>query len=260
MHHVLIATTEKVPRGLRLVAHGPSGHGSRPIRDNPVTHLAAAAAKAGMWRTPLRLNDTTREYFRRLAAISPPEQAARYRALLDPAHAAAADHYLAEHEPGNDTLLRTSVVPTILKAGYRTNVIPSEAEAYLDVRALPDEDMPRFIAELKKVIDDPTVEVIPAPATRPAGAPSPVDSAMFRALERVQRKMFPTAVTIPSMLAGATDSAQLRARGVQAYGIGPLVAGAEGGAHSDDERIAVRSLVKLVEFLWRSVIDIAAAP
>jgi acetylornithine deacetylase/succinyl-diaminopimelate desuccinylase-like protein len=262
VRYVLIATTEKVPRGIRLVARGPSGHGSRPSRENAVVHLAAAVARVSAWRPPMRLNDTTREYFRRLAEVSPPPQAARYRALLDPAQAAAADRYLSESEPGSYTLLRTSVVPTMIKGGYRTNVIPSEAEAYLDVRALPDEDMTKFVAELRRIIGDPAVEVIASRSGRPAAPPSGTATGMFRAFEQAQQRMFPGAITIPSMPAGATDSAQLRARGVQAYGFGPVVSPAEGssgGAHADDERIAVSSLEKLVQFLWYAVLEVAAA-
>jgi acetylornithine deacetylase/succinyl-diaminopimelate desuccinylase-like protein len=85
---------------------------------------------------------------------------------------------------------------------------------------------------------------------------------MFLALEKVQRRMFPGAVTIPAMNTGATDNAQLRAKGVQAYGFGPIIAagGASGaGAHSDDERIAVRSLIRMLEFLWNAVLEVAAA-
>ena len=82
---VEVTTTEKVPRQTRLVAHGTAGHGSRPRPDNPVVHLAAAVAKAGQWQTPMRLNETTREYFQRLATISSPEQADRYRNITNPA-------------------------------------------------------------------------------------------------------------------------------------------------------------------------------
>src|SRR6266567_4541796 len=54
------ATTEKVPRGVRLVAHGQAGHGSRPRLDNPLAHLAQAVAKVAANQPPMRLNDTTR--------------------------------------------------------------------------------------------------------------------------------------------------------------------------------------------------------
>ncbi len=258
---VLISVTEKVPRGIRLVAHGPSGHASRPLSQNAVTHLAAAVAKAGAWQPPMRLTAATRVYFERLAAISPPVQAARYRGILNPARAPAIDHYFREHEPGHYSILRTSVVPTILKAGFRSNVIPSEGEAYLDVRALPDEDMNQFTDELRRVIGDPTVEVVPAQnSERPAAPPSRTDTEMFRAIEKMSRRMF-AAPAIPTMLTGATDTAQLRARGVQAYGTGPINSANEGplgGAHADDENLPVRSLQKLIEFTWNVVLEVAA--
>jgi acetylornithine deacetylase/succinyl-diaminopimelate desuccinylase-like protein len=260
VHDVLISVTEKVPRGVRLVARGPSGHGSRPLPQNAVTHLAAAVAKAGTWQTPMRLNAATREYFEKLAAISPAADAARYRAILNPARAAAVDRYFRDHEPGHYSILRTSVVPTMLKAGFRANVIPSEGEAYLDVRALPDEDMTQFLAELRKVINDPGIEVTQTQMERPPAPPSRTDNEMFRALEEVTRRMF-AAPALPSMLTGATDTAQLRARGMQAYGtgpIGPAGQGPLGGAHSDDENISIRGLEKLVEFTWNVVLEVAA--
>jgi len=262
VNRVLVATTEKAPRGIRLVARGPAGHGSRPIPGNAVVHLAQAVARAGTWETPMRLNDTTRAYFERLAAISPPADAARYRGILDPARAPEIDRFFREHEPSTYSMLRTSVVPTILKGGFRSNVIPSEAEAYLDVRALPDEDMTRFLADLRRVIADPAVEVVPpAAGGRPVAPPSRIDTEMFHALEKVAHRMF-NAPALPSMLTGATDNAQLRARGVQAYGVGPIVStgdGPLGGAHSDDERISVRSVVKLAEYLWNVVLESAAS-
>lgn len=259
VHHVLVATTEKVPRGMRLVAHGTAGHGSRPTLDNAVAHLAQAVARAGTWQTPVRLNDTTRAYFTGLAAISPPQDAERYRAILDPARMAETDRYFREHDPGHYSILRTSVVPTIVKGGFRANVIPSEAEGTLDIRVLPDEDLVRFTAELRRVIDDASIELIPTQqAGRPAAPPSRLDTAMYRALENVGRRMF-DAPTLPSMLTGATDNAQLRAKGVQAYGVGPMVPaeeGALGTAHSDNEHISIRAVEKLVEYIWNAVLEV----
>ena len=86
---------------------------------------------------------------------------------------------------------------------------------------------------------------------------------MFHAFEAVQREMFPGAITLPAMLTGATDNAQLRAKGVQAYGFGPIVdekdAAGGGGAHGDDERLKESSLYKEVEFIWRSVLPVVAS-
>ena len=259
--YMVISTTEKIPQRTRLVAHGPAGHGSLPVEGNAVVHLADAVARAGKWSPPMRLNSTTRAYFERLAAVSTPEQAERYRAVLDPARAAEADRYFRKAEPLHWSMLHTSVVPTIMNIGFRSNVIPSEGEANLDVRALPDEDIKSFVAELRRVINDPAIEIIP-PATnsRPAGAPSRMETDLFRAFEKVALRMY-NVPTLPNLMTGATDMAQLRARGVQAYGTGPAVAPQEGplgGAHTDDENIPVRSLMTLIEFLWNSVVEVAA--
>ena len=164
---VNIGTAEKLPARVRLVANGIAGHGSAPRLDNALVHLGAAVEKVGRWETPMRLNDTTRTYFEKLASISSPERAAIYKALLDPTTAATAERFLREHSPGEYSMLRTSVVPTMLKAGVGANVIPSEAEATLDIRALPDEDVDRFYAEMAKVIADPAVKIVPIPQTRP---------------------------------------------------------------------------------------------
>jgi acetylornithine deacetylase/succinyl-diaminopimelate desuccinylase-like protein len=261
VRYVAVTTAEKVPRGVRLIARGPSGHGSRPSANNAVLRLAEAVAKLGEWHTPMRLNETTRAYFERLASISAPADADRYRHVGDPARGPEIDRYFERYEPAHYAMVRTTLAPTMLKAGFAFNVIPSEAEAYIDIRALPDEDMPRFYDEMRALIADPDVEIEPRKPDRPATSASRTDTAMFRALEHAQHKMFPNAITLPLMLTGATDMAQLRAKGVEAYGFGPIVeAGDPGEAHANDERLAEASLYKLVEFLWYTILDAGTNP
>jgi len=259
---VEIATTEKVPHPVRLVAHGSAGHGSRPRLDNPITHLVKAVWQLSVNQPPIRLNDTTRSYFERLAKISLPAEAERYNHIADPARQPAIQAYFAQHELTHYSILRTTVVPTIIQGGFRSNVIPSEAEATLDIRALPDEDMPKFYDWLKSLIGDSSIEIIPRGEGRPPGEPSRIDTEMFHSFEASQKEMYPSAITLPTMLTGATDNAQLRAKGVQAYGIGPIVdehdAEGGGGAHGDDERLLEVALYKEVEFLWRSVVRVVA--
>jgi acetylornithine deacetylase/succinyl-diaminopimelate desuccinylase-like protein len=262
VHHVSVATAEKVGRGVRLVARGTAGHGSVPIPDNAVARLADAVAKIAAWVPAMRLNDTTKAYFERLAEVSPPEAAARYRALVEGKETAAAERYLKEHEPGHNSMLRTSISPTLMKAGIRTNVIPSEAEAYLDIRALPDEDMEKFLVTMREVIGDPKVE-IKTGSWRPAAPASRLDTEMFAALEKTQKRFHPEAVTLPALMTGASDNNPLRLKGVQAYGIGPLTDekghGRGGRSHGDDERIREESLYDFVKFLWYAVLEVAAS-
>ncbi len=258
-----VQTTEKMPRRATLVARGTAGHGSRPSVDNAVSAIARAVAKADAWQTEMRMNETTRTYFERLATISDPEDAFRYRNIENPDETEEIQQYFLENLPYYYSSLRTSVVPTIIDAGFRRNVIPSEARAVLDIRMLPDEDVEGFYAELAKVIDEPNVEIVPEEIYRPAAPPSGLDNEMFEALERVAADMYPDAIVLPSMSTGATDMAQIRAMGVPAYGIGPIRTQAElnsgNGAHSDNERVSEEAMIEFLQFMWEVVIDVAAS-
>lgn len=259
---VNIATTEKVPRRITLVATGTSGHGSVPRLDNPLIHLSRAIAKLAAWETPMRLNDTTRSYFEQLARIAPSDRAAEYRALFNPATAQAAQRYLAEKEPQHYSMLRTSIVPTELMAGVGQNVIPSQAEAVFDVRALPDENVPKLFEQIAGVIGDPAVKLVPIPNPRQVAPPSRLDSDIYEGLERAGKQIYPGAAVIPMMLTGATDMSYLRPRGVQSYGIAAPVTEQDEinyGAHSDVERLPEESLYTLTEFIWNAALDVSAS-
>ena len=258
-----IETTEKVPRRVTLVARGTPGHGSKPTLENAVVILANAIAKAGAWQTEVRLNDTTRTYFRRLAEISAPEDAFRYLNVENEELSDEIQQHFLETFPYHYSISRTSVVPTVIDAGFRRNVIPSEASAILDIRMLPDEDVEGFYEKLAAVIDDPRVEIVPEAIYRPAAPPSDIDNEMFRVLEDVALRMYPEATVLPIMQTGATDMAQVRAKGVQAYGIGPARSIEEinsgFGAHGDNERVEEQAFVEMVRYMWTVVIEVAAS-
>jgi acetylornithine deacetylase/succinyl-diaminopimelate desuccinylase-like protein len=258
---VNIGTAEKLPARARLVATGTAGHGSVPRLDNALIHLGAAVDKVGRWETPLELNDTTRTYFEKLATISSPEKAARYKALLSGDTAGPAQEYLRENEPGLYSMLRTSVVPTMLKAGVGLNVIPSEAEATLDIRAVPGENLDDFFTQMGKVINDSAVKIVPLPRMRPPSPAARLDNEMYRVMNAAVQTIYPGAVVLPSMSTGASDNSQLRARGIQSYGVGPV--STEDDAlhyppHGDVERLAESSLYPFVEYVWNVVVGIAA--
>ena len=109
----------------------------------------------------------------------------------------------------------------------------------------------------------PQIKVEPGNSWRPAAPPSRLDTEMFRALEATERRLYPGAITVPGMVTGATDLAELRAKGVQCYGIGPQfdeAEFAEHGWHSDVERLSENSLYGLVQFVWHSVYGITSSP
>ncbi len=261
--YALVETTEKQPRAARLVAKGVSGHGSRPLRTNAVVHLAKAVETIAAWDPPMRFNDTTRDYFEKMATVSSPEEAARFKGLFDSQKSPAVREYLAEHDPIDYSMLHTSISPNIIKGGYQVNVIPSEAEATLDIRALPDENIAAFYDMMRKVINDPAVEIVPETTNqRPGAAPSRLDSDAYRAIAAAYKSTYGV-ITIPLMQTGATDMAFLRAKGVQCYGVGAMVDEEDApkgyGPHSDQERILEQAVYKHVQFFWQAVNSIAGS-
>lgn len=262
IQYASVQTTEKIPNRVRLVATGVAGHGSVPLRSNAVVHLAKAIAKIADWQPPMRLNETTRAFFERLATISSPADAARYRAILAGDETGVVQEYFAVNAPRYNSTLRTSISPNMISGGYRVNVIPSEVEATLDIRALPDEDMTRFLAQLRQLIDDPAIEIIHAPGhSRPGAPPSRLKTEAFEAIEAAIKRHYGT-LTLPTMSTGATDMAYLRSHGIDCFGIGPMIDSEDGpkgfGAHSDQERILEESLYAFTRFNYDVVLSLAA--
>jgi acetylornithine deacetylase/succinyl-diaminopimelate desuccinylase-like protein len=259
-----IGTTEKEPRFVEIIARGPAGHGSVPSRGNAVTRLSTAVGKVAQWTPPLRINETTGAYFKRLATMVPAERAKIYRDVLnpDPKVAKAAADWMLDNEPHHWSMLHTSLVPTIIDGGFRYNVIPSEAKATVDVRLHPDEDQSGFLDEVRKVINDPNVEVRwGRERYRPAGG-SRIDTEAYAVLEAQTKKHYNT-IVLPTMGTGATDMAQIRSKGIQCYGIGPAIDTEDGpkgfGAHSDQERILESELHRFVRFQYDVVLELARA-
>ena len=257
-----IQTLEKIPRAIQLTARGVAGHGSVPLQTNAIVHLSDAVAKVGKWAPPIRPNETTGAYFKRLASISSPEEAERYRNALspDPKISGQADEYLRANEPRHASMLRTSVSPNMFSGGYRVNVIPSEATATLDVRMLPDEDPKAFLEQVRQIVNDPAIEVTFAARDVRPGGTTRLNTDAFSVLEANVTKHY-SAITLPTMSTGATDMAYLRAKGIQCYGVGPATDIEDGpkgfGAHSDQERILESELHRFVRFHYDIVVDVA---
>jgi acetylornithine deacetylase/succinyl-diaminopimelate desuccinylase-like protein len=265
VHYAAVQTVEKLPRAVELTSTGISGHGSVPLQSNAIVHLSQAVVTIAAWQPPVRLSDTTAAYFSRLAAISAPAEAERYRAVLNPGSEAgvAALEYFKQHEPSHAAILHSTISPNIIAGGYRVNVIPSEAKATLDVRLLPDENPAQFLEAIRQVINDPAVNVSWAPRNERPGASVRLDTEAFRVIEAVMEEHYDAPV-LPVMSTGATDMSYLRARGVQCYGIGPGIDAEDGplgfGAHSDQERIIEAELYRFVQVHYDIVRRLAAAP
>jgi len=255
-----VQTLEKIPTRVILTAKGTAGDGAMPRGDNPVVHLTLALAKLAGADEPVRINATTRRYFRDLAKL--PEYAwlePIRRRLDDPATAQAAANPIRTHDPELDALLHTTIVPTLLRAGDKVNVIPNIATAQLDVQRMPSETKEDVIARIRQIVNDGGIEVAlapnqPASATEPSAATTP----LYHAMERTIGRMYPRDVVIPYMGRVATDSGFLRARGMAVYGVPIFLREAgDARAHGNDERILTRNLEDGVELLWQMVLETA---
>jgi len=259
--HQLVQLGEKMPRQMKITVQGTAGHGSQPREDNAIVHVSGAVAKLGAWQPPMRLNDITRSYFELLPQVADPEDAQRFKDLFNSAKTAEVQDYFRANDIFNNSVLRTTVSPNIVQGGFLANVIPSEASATLDVRALPDEDMAKFQDQMRTMIGDPTVKLEPTGVQAQVSPPSKMDTELYRVLGDVQKRLYPGTVLIPSMSTGATDMRGLRSKGVMCYGIGSEVPKEDlltHAVHSDNERVKESGLYQFVRYQYEVVRQIAA--
>jgi len=261
VQYIGIQASEKVPYNVTVTATGTSGHASVPRPDNPVVHLAAAIAKLGAYQAPAQPNTITRRFFEQLAKVEDDEIGKWMRALEQPERSDQAAKHLSEQSPVWNSMLRDTIAPTILRAGVRQNVVPSEATANLNIRLLPGHSIDELISQFGKIVNDPQIRFQLAPDSGENAPPSDPDSALYKSIERVSAQEFPGAITLPLLGTGATDSAQLRLHKVQAYGLVPfpLTEADDLRLHGDDERIPLDSFRKGVAFLYHIVSDFASA-
>lgn len=253
-----VGVTEKCPLWLKITARGRPGHGSQPFgRDNAVLTLLRALDRLRRYETPIRVTPAAEAYFKARAATERPERAAKFRniraALKDPAF-----RRTLEADPALNAIIRNTIAITMLEGAPQTNIIPTVAEARVDVRLLPDEDPKVFLEAIRRMIGDAAVTVEPIGAFTPATA-SPVDSEVMRAIDRARARHHPEAVLAPVILTGWTESNLMRTLGIKAYGFEPYVLDEteQERAHGNDERISVENVMSGEEILREIVLDVA---
>lgn len=259
--YAAVQTSEKVSHILTVTARGPAGHGSVPLPGNAVVRLAKAVAAIGDHREPVVLLPTTRRFFEELSRVWPDEGERRAMAELvsgDAELARQGSDVLAS-VPAFDAVLRSGIAPTIVRGGATFNVIPGEAEAVLCVRTLPGEPLDATLRRLIDAVADDNVEI--TVTIRGEDAPtSDFNSPLFAAIEATVQELTPGVATVPYLSTGATDSAHLRRRGVQAFGLlpFPLEAGDERRMHGHDERIPLASLAFGTRLVFGAIHRVAA--
>jgi acetylornithine deacetylase/succinyl-diaminopimelate desuccinylase-like protein len=231
----LLQTGEKALVWIKLVARGTASHGSRVMHDNAVTKLAEAVVKVGRREWPVHLTDTTEELVGELARILG----------VDPQRITPEEVVLATGSAGGfiQGTLRTTTNPTLLKAGYKHNVIPDTAEALIDIRTLAGEE-DAVLAEVQRLVG-PDIEIVVM--HRDIGLENPFQGPLVDAMVAALGTHDPGVPVLPYLLSGGTDNKALSLLGITGYGFAPLKlpAGLDfpGMFHGVDERVPLDALV-----------------
>jgi acetylornithine deacetylase/succinyl-diaminopimelate desuccinylase-like protein len=256
-----IQASEKVSINVDVISTGTSGHGSLPRKDNPVVHLANAIAKIAAYETPVQMNSVTRAYFEGLTQVEDEETAKWMRSLETSDRGDHAARNLSNENLLWNAMMRDTISPTMLQAGIRANVIPSEARGVLNIRLLPGDMITVLLAKLTQLVNDPQIRFEVQPGGGEAAPSSSLTTDLYALITRATKQQFPGAAAIPFMSPGATDSYPLRMRNVQAYGLMPFPL-AENDflrMHADDERIPLESFRRGIDYLYTVVNDFAVS-
>jgi acetylornithine deacetylase/succinyl-diaminopimelate desuccinylase-like protein len=257
VEYVALQVSEKVSANISVTAKGEGGHASMPTKENPVVHLSAAIEKIGNYTAPVHLTSIVRRYFEGLSGIKDDDTAKWLRVIDAPDRGEHAQRVLSDMNPMWNSMMRDTIAPTILQAGVRTNVIPSEARAVLNVRLLPGDTIDVLLKDLNKLVNDPAVKLEVLPDGGLAAPNSSIETEFYALLTRLCAKEFGGAPVLPFMSTGATDSSQLRLHNVQAYGLRPFPMTEEDDArvHGDEERLPLASFAKGVDLTTRIVTE-----
>jgi acetylornithine deacetylase/succinyl-diaminopimelate desuccinylase-like protein len=257
-----VQTTEKVYQSYVLEARDRGGHSSIPRKDTPIYRLAAALLAVQQVEFPARLNETTREYLRRMAPLEPgPTGEAMAAIARNPADQAALA--TLDAVPLTRAILRTTCVATLVEAGHASNALPQQARATVNCRLLPGERPEDVQSSLARAIDDPGVAIsmLREAHSGVVSDPTPLDPAILGAIERQTASMWPGVPVVPYMSTGATDGIFFRNVGIPVYGVSGLFGDLEDNrAHGRDERMKVESFYEGQEFLYRLVLELAVVP
>lgn len=237
VHLYPIAVAERGTLHAQLRAEGTSGHGSRPCPDSAITKLLEATHRINTHQWPLELGQTVSEY------ITLTNAALGYDVDLGTeAGVAEAITHMGEAGEVARVTSRSSSTTTVLRAGYKVNVVPGVAEAEVDVRCVPG-SFESTRSQLTELIG-PEVSFVVSDPGEPTNFSS--SSPWFAAMREAVLRHHPEGVVVPYCMGGGTDSKSFRKLGMECFGFVPLTADPEGrrpsGLHGVDERVPVASV------------------
>jgi acetylornithine deacetylase/succinyl-diaminopimelate desuccinylase-like protein len=241
---------EKHAQNFTLTTTNPGGHSSRPTRANAIYQLSHALDDVEAYDFPIHLNDVTRAFFTRTATLVGGDMGrAMTRLVADPGDRAA--DAIVSADPSYHSLLRTTCVATLLKAGHAENALPQHAEANVNCRIVPGETVEQTRATLVRIIGDAGVTVTANQPLTPVAKAPPLDPTILAPAEAVAAARFPGLPVVPTMSTGATDGIFLEAIGIPVYGVPGILAEPDfNGIHGLNEHLRVRSLYQGRDYLF----------
>ena len=262
-----ITATEKVYADFALVARNPGGHSSLPVKDNAIYALTDAVGHIAQFEFPFELNNVTRAYFEHMATRVDEAQSADLRGILKTPPDAEAVARVSERTIEN-SMIRTTCVATRLQAGHANNALPQMAGATVNCRILPGHSPEEVRQILVQVIQNPAIavnyidtagELVDVAPQARGLTPPPLRADVMRPLERIAKKMWPTATIVPTMAAGASDGVYTSAAGLPTYLVGgEALERNDIRAHGKDERVPVASFYKAVDFYYEYLKAVAS--
>jgi acetylornithine deacetylase/succinyl-diaminopimelate desuccinylase-like protein len=243
----MIETAQKGLAWLRLRASGTAAHGSLIHDDNAVTRLARTISRIGEHRFPIQLTPPVQEFLEAACdAAGVP---------FDPSDPEAVIDQLGPAARMIGATMRHTANPTMFTAGYKSNVIPGEAQAMVDARFLPglEED---FFAQFEALLE-PGVSY--EPQEKDISLATTFDGDLVAGMTAALLAEDPHAIPVPYTLSGGTDAKSLSLLGIRCFGFAPLQLPADldftSLFHGIDERVPVASLEFGVRVLDRFLRD-----
>jgi len=246
-----VGVAEKRTFWQRLTVNGVPSHGSRPTKQNPVPKLVAALYRISQYQSPLHVTPGVDKFFRDIARTYPEPQ----RGWLSNVRVALDNPRAKEWILGDITwnaILRNTISLTGLTGSNKTNVIPAVATAEIDVRLLPDQDTTEFLRTLERIVGDTAVHFTHLGNSKPP-LESPIDTDLFRAIERAAHDREPGAFVTTPMETAATDRPTYRKLGITTYGFSPFKIPRDEiqrGMHGNDERLSIDNVGYGVRFFY----------
>jgi len=257
VRYVSISTADKNSIWLVLTAHGTSTHSSMPRPDQAIFRLAKALAKLADYETKPELTASTREFFLTLAKTSGPPMSKYFYDLVNQNDPEAAREI--SKDPLLHAIMRNTIAPVLMNAGFRSNVIPGSAEATINFRVIPGTTAADLAAEMKRVIKDPNIDIALPETTIERAPESPVDTELYRALRMSANQVWPGVAVTPYLFQAGTDAGAWRSRGVPVYGIYPYPISNDdlSRMHGNDERVPIASLDQGAELIYKTLVQVA---